>query len=70
MPRRKRRIDISLNRKIEINPSNQVLEESFSFFSFRFSFIVSFAFFLASRLPLSLFPLSPIWPTFTEKYLV
>jgi hypothetical protein len=39
-----------------------------SFFSFRFSFSVFFPFFCSSRLPLSLFPLSPISsPFFFEK---
>ena len=35
-------------------------EMLFSFFCFRFSFGVCLAFFCSSRLPLSLFPLSPI----------
>ena len=37
-----------------------VLVELFSFFCLRFSLMVSLAFFLVSRPPLSLFPLSPI----------
>ena len=37
-----------------------LLAELFSFFSLRFSLMVSLAFFLISRPPLSLFPLSPI----------
>ena len=48
-------------RKNDHKHADYVLAELFSFFCLRFSLIVSFAFFLVSLLPLSLFPLSPIF---------